>query len=119
MNDDALENVSCKPCIRSEATSILTLAAALVALAAAGCASTRITDSWSDPAYTGGPFKRVMVMAVTRNGSARRSFEDIFAAKLRATGIEAVPAYTRLSQDGPVDEPTMNAAVRPPVPTDC
>jgi hypothetical protein len=91
---------------------MLAVAAAVVALAVVGCASTRITDSWSDPAFTGGPFKRVMVMAVTHNGSARRSFEDIFAAKLRATGIEAVPSYTRLTQDGPVDEQAMNAAVR-------
>jgi len=78
----------------------------------AGCASTRIVDSWSDPAFTGGPFKRVMVIAVTRNASARRTFEDIFAAKLRATGIEAVPGYQRLAEDGPVSEERMNAAVR-------
>src|SRR3954470_15280603 len=90
----------------------LTLAATLVVLAAAGCASTRIIDSWSDPNYTGGPFKRVMVVAITRSASARRSFEDIFAAKLRATGVEAVPGYHQLAEDGPVDEQKMNAAVR-------
>src|SRR3954454_16692758 len=90
----------------------LTLAATLVVLAAAGCASTRIMDSWSDPSFTGGPFKRVMVVAITRNASARRSFEDIFASKLRATGIEAIPGYQQLTEDGPVDEQKMSAAVR-------
>jgi hypothetical protein len=85
---------------------------AALTLLLAGCASTRITDSWSDPAFTGGPFKRVMVLAVTRNGSARRTFEDIFAAKLRATGIEAVPGYQQVPEDGPVNEERMNAAVR-------
>src|SRR5947209_13403623 len=85
---------------------------AALTLLLAGCASTRIVDSWSDPAFTGGPFKRVMVLAVTRNASARRTFEDIFAAKLRATGIEAVPGYQQLAEDGPVNEERMNAAVR-------
>jgi len=97
---------------RSRTRFIFALMGAALALVLAGCASTRIIDSWSDPAFTGGPFKRVMVLAVTRNATARRTFEDIFAAKLRATGIEAVPGYQQLTEDGPVNEQRMNAAVR-------
>ncbi|MGZ5710420.1 MAG: hypothetical protein ACXWIJ_14740 [Burkholderiales bacterium] len=85
---------------------------AVVAMLVAGCASTNIVDSWSDPSYQGGPFNRIMVLGVTKNTVARRTFEDIFASKLRATGIQAVPAYQYLPQDGPVDEPELNAAVR-------
>jgi hypothetical protein len=85
---------------------------AVVAMLVAGCASTSITDSWSDPSYQGGPFRRIMVLGVTKNTVARRIFEDIFASKLRATGVEAVPAYQHLPQDGPVGESELNAAVR-------
>jgi hypothetical protein len=77
-----------------------------------GCVSTTIVDSWSDPSYLGGPFKRIMVLAVTKNAVARRTFEDVFVSKLRATGIEAVPGYEYLPQDGPVAEPALDAAVK-------
>src|SRR5436305_7433134 len=77
-----------------------------------GCASTTITDTWSDPTYNGGPFKRIMVVAVTQNGVARRTFEDIFAGRLRANGVDAVPGYQFVQQDGPVSESVLNAAVR-------
>jgi hypothetical protein len=88
------------------------LASLATAMLFVGCASTSIVDSWSDPSYQGGPFKRIMVLGVTKNAIARRTFEDIFASKLRATGIEAMPGYQYLPQDGPVDESELNAAVR-------
>ena len=88
------------------------LASLAMAILFAGCASTSIVDSWSDPSYQGGPFKRIMVLGVTKNAVARRTFEDIFASKLRATGIEAIPGYQYLPQDGQVNEPELNAAVR-------
>ena len=75
-----------------------------ILLLLAGCASTSITDTWSDPAYQGGPFKRIMVLGVFRQPTARRTFEDIFAAKLRATGIEAVPSYQMLGLETPPPE---------------
>jgi hypothetical protein len=88
------------------------LASLATAMLLVGCASTSIVDSWSDPSYQGGPFKRIMVLGVTKNAVARRTFEDIFASRLRATGIEAMPGYQYLPQDGPVDESELNAAVR-------
>ena len=77
----------------------------------AGCASTTITDSWYDASYTGGMFKRVMVLAVTPNMVSRRTFEDIFTAKLRAAGIDAIPSYQYLPAAGPAPEPALDAAV--------
>jgi hypothetical protein len=88
----------------------LFLAAATLALAA--CASTTIRDSWSDPSYRGGPFKRVMVLGVARDVPERRLFEDIMAKHIAATGVQAVPAYVYLPQSGQVDEPTLDRAVR-------
>ena len=88
------------------------LASLAMAVLLAGCASTTIVDSWSDPSYQGGPFKRIMVLAVTKNAVARRTFEDVFAVKLAATGVEAIRGYDHLPQDGPVAEPELNAAVK-------
>jgi tellurite resistance protein len=83
----------------------------LLAGVLAACASTTVTDSWYDESYKGGMFKRVMVLAVTPNIVSRRTFEDIFTAKLRATGIEAVPSYQYLPGAGPAPEPALDAAV--------
>jgi hypothetical protein len=69
-----------------------------------GCASTSITDTWRDPGYQGGHLKRVMVLGVFRQPTARRTFEDIFAAKLRVTGIEAIPSYQMLGLETPPPE---------------
>jgi hypothetical protein len=85
---------------------------ALVTTLMAGCASTSIVDSWSDPSYQGGPFKRIMVLGVTKNAVARRTFEDIFAAKLRANGTDAVPSYQYLPQDGVAGEPELDSALK-------
>jgi hypothetical protein len=82
----------------------------LCLLVLAGCASTSITDSWYDTNYRGGAFKRIMVLGVFKNAAARRTFEDIFSAKLRATGIEAVPSYQVLPQDTPAEEAALGAA---------
>lgn len=76
----------------------------LVLLLLAGCASTSITDTWRDPAYQGAQFKRVMVLGVFKQPTARRTFEDIFSAKLRATGIDAIPSYQMLGLEAPPAE---------------
>lgn len=87
-------------------------AAFVAALGVAGCASTTLQSTWSDPAFTGGPFKKFFVMGLSaRNVTARRVFEDIMVAKLQAAGVQAVPAYRYLNDDGPAGEQAMTAAV--------
>jgi hypothetical protein len=66
-----------------------------------GCASTRITAAWSDPAYPGPPFRRILVVGVTPESAVRRVFEDEFVRALQGAGVEAVASYTLLPEDGP------------------
>jgi hypothetical protein len=91
-------------------TRRLFIAAAAAALAA--CASTTIRDTWTDPAWTGGPFRKVLVLGVSRDVPERRVFEDIMAQRIAATGVEAVPAWRYLPESGRADEPTLDRAVR-------
>jgi hypothetical protein len=84
----------------------------IASLALAACASTTIRDSWYDPAYRGGPFRKLLVLGVSNNPSERRTFEDVMAARLAATGVEAVPAYRLLPEGGKVSEAQLDAAVR-------
>jgi len=72
------------------------------ALILAGCASTTLQSVWRDPAYAGGPFKRVFVVGLSaKDGTARRVLEDVMVAKLKAGGVDAVPGWQYLA-DGPL-----------------
>jgi hypothetical protein len=85
--------------------------APLLLAALAACASTTIVDNWYDTTYAGGPFKRIMVLGATEQQVSRRTFEDIFAAKLRATGIDAIPSYQAVPQ-GFREEGAIDAAAQ-------
>lgn len=88
---------------------LLVVAAALVS----GCApSTRLTNAWVDPGYAGAPFKKVLVLAISKEAAQRRIFEDEFSAKLRSAGVEAVPGYRLLPEDGRVEKDKLAETVR-------
>jgi hypothetical protein len=76
----------------------------------AGCASTELTNSWRDPEYSG-HLTSLVVVGVSKQAAIRRIFEDAFAAQLRSKGIRAVPSYTLIPQDGPIEETRLRAAV--------
>lgn len=89
----------------------LLIAAAVVA---AGCAapSTTLDAQWVNPATAGTKaIRSVLVMAAVRDTTNRRLTEDRFVAVLGAAGVKALPSYTLLTQDGPVSEEQLRAAV--------
>jgi hypothetical protein len=87
-------------------------AGAVLLVALAGCQSTSIQSAWFDPAYTGGPMQKIDVVGVgSGNVSDRRVFEDIFAQKLRAVGVDGVPGYTVMADDARVAEGPFSTAI--------
>ena len=88
----------------------LALAAALGLTACA--ASTQIVNQWVSPDYTSPRFRKIMVIGVSKQASIRRTFEDEFVTKLKAAGVEAVPSYLYIPEDGQVDESRLQAAVK-------
>lgn len=91
--------------------SALQLVVLTLALVAAGCASTRIVHQWSNSDYPSARFKKFMVIGISKQPGIRRSFEDEFVAKLKTMGVDAVPGYRFISEDGPVEEPRLREAV--------
>ena len=87
------------------------LAFAALALLAA-CAATTIVEQWQCPAYTGGPFKRILVVGVTTQATTRRVFEDEFVRQLKARGTDAVASYTFIPEDGPASRERLAQAVK-------
>ena len=84
-----------------------------VALGLAACAaSTKIVNQWVSPDYTSARFNKIMVIGVSKQPSIRRTFEDEFVKQLKAAGVEAVPSYLYIPEDGQVDEGRLQEAVK-------
>ncbi len=87
------------------------IASCAAGLLVAGCASTSIRDAWFDTSYSGGPFRKILVVGVGGNIANTRVFEDIFVQKLNAAGVDGVPGYQALPQGTPPGDSVWNAAV--------
>ncbi len=87
------------------------LVATVLLAALCACATTELTNTWKDPAYQGGPVKKIMVVGISNQASVRRTFEDAFAEALRANRVEAVPSHNVVAEDGQMAEEKLRAAV--------
>jgi hypothetical protein len=87
---------------------ILTILLSLIA----GCASTKIINEWREPDYLPPPFKKVVVLGISKDPVLRRSFEDEFVAQLRSYGTEAVPSYQFMPEEGQAPEARLLKAVK-------
>lgn len=87
-----------------------TCAILLASVLVSGCASTELVNSWRDPDYAES-VTSLVVLGVSKQASVRRVFEDEFATQLRTRGIRAIPSYTLIADDGPLDEGSLRAAI--------
>jgi hypothetical protein len=84
-----------------------------VALRLTACAaSTKIINQWVSPDYASPRFRKIMVIGVSKQPGIRRTFEDEFVTQLKAAGVDAVPSYVYIPEDGQVDEGRLQAAVK-------
>ena len=77
---------------RAAMSGILLSAMCLLALS---CASRnlQVTDNWRNSAYTGPAFKKIMVVAMTKQDDVRKAIEDEFAAQLNARGVATATCH--------------------------
>lgn len=73
----------------------------LALLATAGCASTRLESTWSDPHYSGGPFRKLMIIGLGATEGGRAEFENSVADALLSHGVTGVSStgYFASAQD--------------------
>jgi len=84
---------------------------AVLCLALASCASTSLVNQWKSPDHVGPTVRKVLVVGVTKQASVRRVFEDEFTAQLRAAGVEAIPSYSVIPEDGQADQALLEKTV--------
>jgi hypothetical protein len=66
----------------------------LAVLLTLSCASPmHLTDNWKSSAYTGPPYKKIMVVAMTKRIEMRQSVEDEFVKQLKSRGVEAAACH--------------------------
>jgi len=70
---------------------ILLFAASMLTLSCATPMS--MTDNWRNSTYTGPAYKKIMIVAMTKQDDVRQSIEDEFAKQLRSRGVEAATCY--------------------------
>ena len=58
----------------------------------ASCATTKVTEAWKDDQFRG-TIRKVAVLGVFKEPDTRKIFEDEFADRLRARGVEAVASH--------------------------
>jgi hypothetical protein len=68
--------------------------AAVSLLALSSCNTAEVTNVWKAPEIQKFSFKKVMVLSVTSDGSARRTFEDAVVASMPM--VQGVASYTVL-----------------------
>jgi hypothetical protein len=83
----------------------------LIGLAVWGCASTQLVDTWRDPTHSGPRLSKILVIDVTKQAGIRRTFEDELVRQLRAKGLQAVPSYTVIPEDGEAPWERLSQAV--------
>lgn len=76
------------------------------------CASSRITSSWKDENYSGGPIDRVLVMGISDETHNRRIFEDVFVKEFNAAGVEALASYSIFPGGREIEAAEIKAAAR-------
>ena len=76
-------------------------------------AETRLAQPWSNHAFISdnGPFKNVLVIAVTEKPEHRPMLEKAFAEQIKKNGASATPSFSIMPADAEVTEQTIKTAV--------
>jgi hypothetical protein len=78
--------------------SKLVLLAAVTLAAVPAAAATKTVNTWSAGTVTPLPGKKMLVLAKISNDIAKRSLEDAVVKGLKDKGIEAIPAYSSVTE---------------------
>jgi hypothetical protein len=77
----------------------------------ASCATTKMTDTWKDDAYRG-TIRKVVVIGIFKERDTRKIFEDEFADRLRARGVDATASHKVFSAAELPDKDVVIGTVR-------
>jgi len=77
----------------------------------ASCATTKMTDTWKDDTYKG-TIRKVVVIGIFKEPDTRKIFEDEFADRLKARGLDATASHKIVSGDEMPDKDVVIGKIR-------
>jgi len=80
--------------------SIWLLSVIIMVFGLGACSTTKITNSWQDKNYSGGPFKNILVISQFLDEEVCRMSELEQVRDLKRRGVKATAAYSILSAGG-------------------
>jgi hypothetical protein len=95
-------------------TKIAIFIAVLACLAMLAVAGPKLEMSWKNPGYSGGQFKKILVLALNGKAASRMEFEDQLVAAITRPGGKAYPSYEFIMRPDatPIDMKDMRELVR-------
>jgi hypothetical protein len=72
---------------------LLSLAPFIAAMIFFSCTSTRLSNVWRDTSYNSGPMTNILVIAVKKDATRRRIWEDGFSVELARHNVTVTPSY--------------------------
>ncbi len=67
-----------------------------------GCvSSSTLVDKWHDPSFKAPPLAKILVIAVRKDATKRRIWEDAFVGELAKQGVAATSSYNLFPSDPP------------------
>jgi len=91
----------------------LVLLSILYLFFATSCGSSKLVATWHDENFQGTHILQdVLIIAVTKDETIRRLYEDAFVEKLSKEGVKSVASYTLLQPDIKPTKEGVDAAVR-------
>lgn len=58
------------------------------------CSANRLLSSWNDPTFQNPSPGKILIIAISRDETKRRIFEDTFTDSLTHTNMKGIPSYT-------------------------
>ncbi len=83
---------------------LLLLLLAILTLAAGGCSSTKVTESWLAKEHKEPRAKKILLLSLIKDPVVRAYFEDHFVAEARAKGYDVVPSHQLAPNATDMDE---------------
>src|SRR5436305_10911924 len=94
----------------SNGKALLAAAGIGIATLSLACATTEMTNTWTDPSAKGAAMSRIAVVCLSRDPGLRRMAEDTTAAQM--AGAQATPSYQALGETDLKDRPTVKAKLK-------
>jgi len=69
-----------------------------------GCTTTEFVNRWSDPAYKGPKFQRILVIGMLKDDIKRRAFEDKFSQSITKGNVVGISSYTLMPNIENIDD---------------